>query len=122
MKPALSVILFSVLSGAGLDAIALTALAEISAHLRGHGRVAGCDGRGGIALVLVIAGLSASTLHLANPRNAWRSLTRWLVVAVARALARSCSSRRHRVHGATLSTWALTPALAVPVVLLAPWR
>ena len=27
--------------------------------------------------MLVIAGLCASTLHLANPRNAWRSLTRW---------------------------------------------
>jgi len=79
MKPVFSVILFTVLSGAGLGALALAALAEILAHLRGAPAAwpAATTAATAIALVLVIAGLCASTLHLANPRNAWRSLTRW---------------------------------------------
>jgi len=75
MKPVLSVILFTVLSGAGLGALALTALAEISSQLRGAPAAwpAATTAAMAIALVLVIAGLGTSTLHLANPRNAWRS-------------------------------------------------
>src|SRR6476619_512696 len=75
-----------------------------------------------IALVLVIAGLCASTLHLANPRNAWRSLTRWrsswlsreaLVALVLIPVAAAYVG----LHAFDMD--ALTPALAVPVVLLA---
>lgn len=94
MKPALSVIAFTVLSGAGLGALALLALMDIA---RGFGWTdaaasAGPFGRAGVlALVLVVAGLCASTLHLGNPRNAWRSLSRirtsWLSREAAAALA-----------------------------------
>lgn len=79
MKPALSVILFTVLSGAGLGALALAALADLGAHVVGApGLTDAVALRAGIvALMLVVAGLCASTLHLANPRNAWRSLVRW---------------------------------------------
>ena len=79
MKPALSVIMFSVLSGAGLGALALMALADL-AWRAGAIEAAwspALTSAAAIALVLVIAGLCASTLHLANPRNAWRSLARW---------------------------------------------
>jgi DMSO reductase anchor subunit len=44
-----------------------------------------------IALALIAAGLASSTLHLANPKNAWRSLARirtsWLSREAAGALA-----------------------------------
>jgi DMSO reductase anchor subunit len=75
MRPAVSVILFTVLSGAGLGLFALLALIQLAAadsplspavHLAG----------GLLALVLVAAGLLSSTFHLANPKNAWRAVTR----------------------------------------------
>jgi len=79
VKPALSVILFTVLSGAGLGALALVALADIASHATPQPLVADPVALtvSAIGLALVVAGLGASTLHLANPRNAWRSLTRW---------------------------------------------
>lgn len=78
MKPALSVILFTVLSGAGLGALALIALADLASHALAQVRLpSSMTTVSVIALLLVIAGLSASTLHLAKPSNAWRSLTRW---------------------------------------------
>ena len=78
MKPALSVILFTVLSGAGLGALALIALADLASHVLAQVRLpSSMTTVSVIALLLVIAGLSASTLHLAKPSNAWRSLTRW---------------------------------------------
>jgi len=124
MKPVFSVILFTVLSGAGLGALALAALAEISAHLRGAPAAwpAATTAATAIALVLVIAGLCASTLHLANPRNAWRSLTRWRSSWLSReALAAlvliPVAAAYVGLHAFDMD--ALTPALAVPVVLLA---
>ena len=68
MKPALSIVFFTVVSGAGLGTLAVLALA--------YG--AGAP-RGGIllGLFLVTLGLFASTMHLANPKNAWRSFARF---------------------------------------------
>jgi DMSO reductase anchor subunit len=79
VKPALSVILFTVLSGAGLGALALVALAELGSRAAGETLVAQDIAMlaATAGLALVVAGLCASTLHLANPRNAWRSLARW---------------------------------------------
>ena len=79
MRPALSVVLFTVLSGAGLGALALAALADIAFVAAGASLAtpAVTTLASVVALLLVIVGLAASTLHLANPRNAWRSLTRW---------------------------------------------
>src|SRR6478752_7310125 len=79
MHPAFSVILFTVLSGAGLGALVVTAALDAAGAL-GFGPVVAPSAlaRPAIAgLVLVVAGLCCSTLHLANPRNAWRSLARW---------------------------------------------
>ena len=89
MKPAFSIIFFTVSSGAGLGLLALIALVDMLAHgvlpsyALWHGALLG--------LGLVAAGLASSVLHLANPRNAWRSMVRvrtsWLsreaVAAVA---------------------------------------
>ncbi|HEY3180665.1 MAG TPA: DmsC/YnfH family molybdoenzyme membrane anchor subunit [Casimicrobiaceae bacterium] len=81
MKPALSVIFFTVASGAGLGMFALLGLLDVAGAIgilstpsvpsSGMTRVAL------LAFALVVAGLCASTLHLANPRNAWRSFVRF---------------------------------------------
>lgn len=75
MKPALSIVFFTVCSGAGLALIALLALADLAGlggGLSPRQLLIGC----GLGLALVVAGLLASTLHLANPKNAWRAFAR----------------------------------------------
>ncbi len=72
MRPALSIVVFTVLSGAGLG---LSVALMLSAHSGSVG-VETFRWGGGLALFLVAAGLSSSALHLANPRNAWRAVTR----------------------------------------------
>ncbi len=80
MKPAFSVLFFTVLSGAGLGALALIALFDVAAvagiadalvpaHLYAIAAT--------MAWLLVAGGLCSSTLHLANPRNAWRAWSQW---------------------------------------------
>ncbi len=76
MKPTLSVIVFTVSSGAGLGLLLLLAV------VYGLGPAPALDvaGRlvaGILALGLVVAGLVASTFHLANPRNAWKAFNRF---------------------------------------------
>jgi DMSO reductase anchor subunit len=71
MHPALSIIVFSTLSGLGYGLAAVlglgflnpAALATKLAHL--------------VALALISAGLLSSTLHLGNPQRAWRALSQW---------------------------------------------
>ncbi len=75
MKPALSIVFFTVASGAGLGLLALLALADLcpvpllSPAVLPRGIV--------LALLLVAAGLASSVLHLAKPSNAWRSFARF---------------------------------------------
>ena len=72
MKPALSVIVFTVLSGAGLGLLICTVLARLA------GEAAGGVWRAAVlAIVLLSVGLVSSSLHLANPRNAWRAFARF---------------------------------------------
>ena len=90
MKPALSVVLFTVLSGAGLGLFSLLVAADL---LRLGGPLSPMAGvAGGLAAVALVAGgLVSSVFHLANPRNAWRAFSQfkhsWLsregVVSVA---------------------------------------
>lgn len=76
MKPAFSVILFTVSSGAGFGLFMLAVLFDLFGIGGGLSRmpllVAVLA-----ALVLITVGLLASTAHLANPKNAWRSFTRF---------------------------------------------
>lgn len=75
MHPATSVILFTVTSGMGYGLLALLALLGSLGALppdRGFG-LAGL----GTALVLISAGLLASTFHLGHPERAWRALSQW---------------------------------------------
>jgi DMSO reductase anchor subunit len=75
VKPALSIIFFTVSSGAGLGLLALVALADVLAR-----DSLGPDApwrAGLVGLLLVAAGLGSSVLHLANPKNAWRAFSRF---------------------------------------------
>lgn len=79
MKPAFSVIVFTVASGAGLGMFVILGLQDILAIA---GILQTVDARwillaGVLGFALVIAGLCASTLHLARPSNAWRAFTRF---------------------------------------------
>lgn len=76
MKPAFSVIFFTVSSGAGFGLIALLLLVNILHFSGGLGRNQTVAGEI-FALTLITAGLLSSLLHLANPKNAWRSFARF---------------------------------------------
>ncbi|MEE9313144.1 MAG: DmsC/YnfH family molybdoenzyme membrane anchor subunit [Rhizobiaceae bacterium] len=71
MHPALSVIAFTTLSGAGYGLAIVLAL--------GHGNPAALSTKIAwvIALALIALGLLASTLHLGNPQRAWRAFSQW---------------------------------------------
>ncbi len=74
MKPSLSIIFFTVSSGAGLGLLALLALLDVIDHsLRSSALAQGIA----LALTLVAAGLASSVLHLAKPVNAWRAFSRF---------------------------------------------
>lgn len=71
MHPALSVIAFTVLSGAGYGLALVLAL--------GHGNPAHLSTKVAwvFALALIGGGLLCSTLHLGNPQRAWRAFSQW---------------------------------------------
>ena len=75
MHPAKSVILFTTASGAGYGLAILFALFDLFGMVPMHPAVslAGL----GLALLLVVIGLVASTFHLGHPERAWRALTQW---------------------------------------------
>ena len=75
MKPALSVIFFTVSSGAGLGLLVWLLIASLMAdHIRMDATTF-YEGSA-IAAALITAGLISSTLHLANRKNAIYALTR----------------------------------------------
>ncbi len=74
MKPSLSIIFFTVSSGAGLGLLALLALGDLLDHaLPSDALMQGIA----VALALIAAGLASSVLHLAKPSNAWRAFSRF---------------------------------------------
>lgn len=75
MHPALSIIVFTTLSGAGYGLLGWLGLAAVEGRLpadRGFGAAAL-----GLALGAVTAGLLSSTLHLGHPERAWRAFSQW---------------------------------------------
>ncbi|MHB1352968.1 MAG: dimethyl sulfoxide reductase anchor subunit family protein [Thiobacillus sp.] len=76
MHPAFSVIFFTVASGAGFGLISLLFIADFFKLGGGFSREELTIG-GLIALGLIVFGLLSSTFHLANPKNAWRAVTRF---------------------------------------------
>jgi len=76
MHPAFSVIFFTVASGAGFGLFSLLYIADIFKLGGGFSQdqlIAG----GLLAMALVVFGLLSSTFHLANPKNAWRAVSRF---------------------------------------------
>jgi DMSO reductase anchor subunit len=76
MHPAFSVLVFTVVSGAGYGLIFLAILGHLSglAVLQNQTLLLGS---GVLSLVMISGGLLSSTLHLANPKNAWRAFSRF---------------------------------------------
>jgi len=75
MNPAISVLIFTVSSGAGYGLLSWMLIIQIA-----NGRTVNMTEFAVIGLVglaLVTAGLLSSTLHLANPKNAWRAFNRF---------------------------------------------
>ncbi|MGV6808334.1 MAG: dimethyl sulfoxide reductase anchor subunit family protein [bacterium] len=75
MHPAFSVIAFTVMSGAGYGLFVLLALASLFGFADVDGGVVLLGGA--TSLILITLGLISSTMHLANPKNAWRAFFRF---------------------------------------------
>jgi DMSO reductase anchor subunit len=76
MHPAFSVLIFTVTSGAGYGLLSWLGVGQLLGYTQTHS----IDQQiilGIIAMVLVTIGLLSSTMHLANPKNAWRSFSRF---------------------------------------------
>jgi len=79
MKPAFSVLFFTVCAGAGSGLLVWLLLIQLThgwlmnETLEQHQALIG----GFIGLALVSMGLLSSTLHLANPKNAWKAFNRF---------------------------------------------
>jgi DMSO reductase anchor subunit len=74
MKPSVSIIFFTVSSGAGLGLLALAALSDLIDRALPLEMLMKAVALG---LALVAAGLASSVLHLAKPSNAWRAFSRF---------------------------------------------
>jgi DMSO reductase anchor subunit len=75
MNPALSIIFFSTASGAGFALLLLTGVAAplgLVPQNAGFGLVSLA-----VAVVLAVAGLMSSSLHLGRPERAWRAFSQW---------------------------------------------
>ncbi|MGN6112242.1 MAG: dimethyl sulfoxide reductase anchor subunit family protein [Luteimonas sp.] len=73
MHPALSVIFFTTLSGAGYGLLCWAALGALSGNAAPRTLLAATL----LALVLASAGLLASFWHLGKPMRAWRAFSQW---------------------------------------------
>lgn len=71
MNPALSVIFFTVFSGAGLGLLLVGAVAAAAGRISSPKMVLL------VAVILTVAGLLSSTLHLGQPMRAWRAFSQW---------------------------------------------
>ncbi len=77
MRPAFSVIFFSVLSGAGYGLLACVAIALLIAEPSNPAQSQSLALILGVAMLLVLAGLGSSVLHLGRPARAWRAFSQW---------------------------------------------
>lgn len=69
MHPALSIILFTALSGMGFGLFVWLGVGAVPPEARTAATV--------VAFLLSAAGLSAATYHLGHPERAWRALSQW---------------------------------------------
>jgi len=108
VNPAPSVIVFTVLSGAGFGLMAMLALISTATGWPAFAHWA-------LAYVLATGGLAASTFHLGHPERAWRAFTQWRT---------SWLSREAWAAAATLlilAPVALMQIFAVPTLRALAW-
>ena len=109
MHPALSVIVFTTVSGLGYGLAAVLGLGLLDAAAWPT-RVAHV-----LALAMISAGLLSSTLHLGNPQRAWRAFSQWRsswlsregVLAVATFLPLTVGAWLSVIEGRYLPLWGL---------------
>lgn len=88
MRPAFSVIFFSVLTGAGYGLLACAAISALLGHycsasvcaqalLPPTAQPAFLGAVVLLAMALIVAGLAASVLHLGRPERMWRAFSQW---------------------------------------------
>ena len=80
MHPALSIIFFTTTSGVGFGLFAILSIYTLFRVLDAELFGITCA----IGFILIILGLFSSTLHLANPKNAWRAFSRFKTSWLAR--------------------------------------
>ena len=80
MQPALSIIFFTSASGAGFGLFVFLSAYTLFYRPDSTLFATAC----GVALLLIVLGLFSSTLHLANPKNAWRAFSRFKTSWLAR--------------------------------------
>lgn len=103
MHPALSVIVFTVASGAGYGLMFLLAIIALAGAFPG-GRGFGLSAFA-VALVLVTGGLLSSTLHLGHPERALRALSQWRSSWLSREGVAALAG--YMVFAALVAGWAL---------------
>jgi DMSO reductase anchor subunit len=106
MKPAASIVFFTVASGAGYGLLFWLGLLNATGQVRGE--AAFVIPALTVALLLVTAGLVSSLMHLGNPQRAWRALSQWR------------SSWLSREGVAALATY--PPAIGCGAALAAGWH
>jgi DMSO reductase anchor subunit len=106
MHPALSVIIFTTVSGAGYGMLVWYGLMTAFSGMPG-GRVVALFVLP-LALVLVTAGLLSSTLHLGRPERAWRAFSQWRTSWLSRE--GICSFVTYAPAGLLTLIWILSPA------------
>lgn len=120
MKPALSLVAFTVASGAGLGLAAWVLVWQLADRIDGSARPFWAAVA--LAAALLTIGLLSSTRHLANPRNAWRSFTRfrssWLSREAVLALAFYPLAAAHLVFSVGGDPRARTTAVLALVLAL----
>src|SRR5215470_11341547 len=75
MHPALSVIVFTTVSGAGYGLLAWVGVWAVAGWLPADRGLAAASLA--LALAFITAGLLSSTLHLGHPERAWRAFSQW---------------------------------------------
>lgn len=107
MHPALSVIVFTTVSGLGYGLAAVLGLGLLDAGAWPT-RIAHV-----LALAMISTGLLSSTLHLGNPQRAWRAFSQWRsswlsregVLAVATFLPLTVSAWMSVIEGRYIPAW-----------------
>ena len=132
MHPALSVIFFTTLSGAGYGLLAWTGISIALLSLRG-GLAPALEGVqvAGLALGLLLStiGLLCSLAHLGKPGRAWRALSQWrtswlsregvLALLTAPPVLAAAAVLLWMPAGATRAAWLASLGLALAVLALA---